>query len=424
MQPSLSELPDEILDEYNPSRLAGLNEETFSPIAGAAYRKSNVILSLTGIATMNRKQLLLRGPVVLGLLLVCSAVQAEPGAERDAQATESIEHLSDVKPVEAGQLPAGGLSTGNSPQESPVIPAPPVIGPVDERFAELLSQPYVHMAVAFNSADDACTYWRPCRREGHANPRFTYDPAENAMRLDMTTRGISSKDQLRVYFNELDKSNCEKVSMQWQVKIGDGYDDTGGLQNFKAFQISDRREQLMWEYQWVFLRAKPGAAALPTNRMYRDVSYSEATRQEPLVVSGPELSPVTGRPMINWQPGGETAADYHRMPFGREDHLEPAAGAPYVLPLHQWITYTTDFMFVGNELRVKIWLSDEETPPTLVLDGADGNGFVLSKDTSQVSMAFQNWWIEMNSSQEGGQAVERTLWVKNFIVYKDASVPR
>lgn len=266
----------------------------------------------------------------------------------------------------------------------------------------MLSQPHVHMAATFNNADDACTCWRPCRREGHTNPRFTYDPAENAMRLDMKTRRISSKDQLRAYFNELDKSNSEKVSMQWQIKIGDGYDDTGGLQNFKAFQVSDSREQLMWEYQWVFLRAKPGAAALPTNRMYRDVAYSEAFKQEPILVSGPDISPVTGRPMINRQPGGETAADYHGMPFGREDHLDPPAGSPYVLPLNQWITYTTDFMFVGNELRVKIWASDEETPPTLVLDGADGNGFVLSNDTSQVSMAFQNWWIEMNSSQEGG----------------------
>ena len=372
---------------------------------------------------MNDKPFSARALIALGLLPVCSPLSAVTAADLQARSAESIRNISaldSTAPVESSKV---GLPDDNLAHEPPPIPVPPVIGPVDERFAELVAHPYVHMAVPFNNADDACTYWSPCRNEGHSNPRFTYDPAENAVRLDMTTRGISSKDQLRVYFNELDKSNCEKVSMQWQVKIGDGYDDTGGLQNFKAFQVSDRRQQLMWEYQWVFLRAKSGAAAVPTNRLYRDVAYSEAVRQEPILVLGPDLSPVTGKPMINWQPGGETAADYHRMPFGREDHLDPATGSPYVLPLNQWITYTTDFMFVGNELRVKIWLSDEETPATLVLDGEDGNGFVLSNDTTQVPMAFQNWWIEMNSSQDGGPAVERTLWVKNFIVYKNASVP-
>lgn len=77
------------------------------PIAGAAVWEPTEILSLTGIATMNCLQMSARGPLVLGLLLVCATPQAETAANADARAAGSNEHVNDLTPAAVVESPAG-----------------------------------------------------------------------------------------------------------------------------------------------------------------------------------------------------------------------------------------------------------------------------------------------------------------------------
>lgn len=313
----------------------------------------------------------------------------------------------------------------------------PVVAPVDSRFAGLLDSPHLHAHLAMNSAEAVCYYTRPCANKGMENPVVSYDPEENAFLVTMGTMGISSSWQIRKYFNRITRFNSNSVSFQWEFKYGEAFLSTGSLQNFKAFQLSDTTENLMFEMQHRFSTTDDTAVALPTIRYYPGTAYTEAHDNEPLSSWGPPISTITGTKIDNWQPGGDTAAAYRDnkiRKYSASDHLnDEVFFKPYIIRANLWTRVTFEFEWapspspdIHQELRLRVWMSDEETPPTLVIASVNepGKGFLLSRDASKRSMSFQNWWLELNSSQDGvfpngpGQ-----VWVKNFIVYKDASIP-
>lgn len=323
--------------------------------------------------------------------------------------------------IDSGEVVPEPEPEPEDPPETPVAS-----GPMDARFAALVQSPYVHDFLAMNKASEVCENTRPCVNKGLPNAHISYDPAENAFKVD--TKGesdISSTWQVRRYFPQLDPvdTSIKKVAFQWEFKYGEGYLSTGLLHNYKAFQLSNSTEGLMFEYQHRFRETDATAVALPTNRYYRTTAYSESHDQDPFSSWGPALSRVNGANMDNWQPGGDSAADRREAPFSLSQHLLDNT-YPFLIRVNSWTRQTTEFQFDNNEMRVCIWLSDEATPPTLVLASVrePGKCFLLSSDLTKHRIQFQNWWLEMNSSQDG--AVPNLIsWHKNFVVYKNASIP-
>lgn len=327
--------------------------------------------------------------------------------------------------VEPEPEPAPDPDPMPEPEPSPDPVEPPVVeGPMDTRFAALLESQYLHDFLAMNNSADVCRYTRPCVNKGETNPHFTYDPEENAFKADLLGESdISSKWQIRKYFPTLDKDNSTIVSFQWEFKYSDAYLSTGLLHNYKAFQISNSGEDLMWEYQHRFSRTDATAVAIPTNRVYFSLSNSEAVKGDPLAANGPYISEVNNALMLNWQPGGDTAADYRERSWTVAQHLADET-EPFLIRANTWIRTTTEFHFENGELRVCTWMSDETTGPVKVLGGVNDPDkcFLLSNNTDIQSLSFQNWWLELNSSQDG-PVPGLVSWHKNFIVYKDASIP-
>lgn len=297
-------------------------------------------------------------------------------------------------------------------------------GKLDARFADLLKSPNLHAYAALNTDEEIISLCRPCANKGQSNPHITYDPIENAAKVVTAQAGIASKWQLRKYFPEISRKNSEKVSFQWEAKFGDGYLSTGRLKNYKAFQLSSPSERLMFEFQTRFSSVGPDAIALPTLRMYFPIEFSELNDNDAVSFNGPQISPKTKKPIDNWQPGGETAAARRMLPLPLKAHMNADYFSPFLIRVNQWVRYTAEFTFTNGEFRVKVWLSDESTPPTLVhASKNDSSKGLLLSNNPEKSMTFQNWWLEMNSSQSGPLPGPATVWVRNFIVYKNASIP-
>ena len=317
------------------------------------------------------------------------------------------------------------------PNEPVVIPPdpnePPVVsGPLDARYAALLESPNLHAYLPMNNPQDVCEYTRPCKNKGEVNPYITYDAEKNAFMVSLSSASLNSKWQIRKYWESLDHRNANKVSFQWMYMMDDGYLSPGsGLQNHKEFQISGSSEQLQFEIQSRYSQTGPDAVAIPTVRSYRPITESEAQDKDPLSSWGPDLSTVNGSAIDNWQPGGDTAIDKRQLPFPASAHMNPDYLSPFIIRANTWVTITVQFEFIDNELRLRIWMSDDDTPPTLIIASVrePGKGFLLSNDTSVNSIYLQNWWLESNSSQTSNLAGPARMWVKNFIVYKDADIP-
>tara|TARA_R110001592_G_scaffold126336_1_gene337514 strand:- start:157585 stop:158559 length:975 start_codon:yes stop_codon:yes gene_type:complete len=297
-------------------------------------------------------------------------------------------------------------------------------GKFDARFADLLQSPNLHAYAALNTAEEINSLCRPCANKGLSNPHISYDPLQGAARVVTDQAGIHSKWQLRKYFPAINRKNAEKVSFQWEAKFDEGYLSTGRLQTYKAFQLTSTNENLMFEFQAQFSKVDPKTIALPTLRIYFPTKYSELDDNTPVSFPGPYISPKTKKPIDNWQPGGQTAAARTMLPLPLKAHMNPDYFSPFLIRVNQWVRYTAEFTFTNGEFRVKVWLSDESTPPTLVhASKNDSSKGLLLSDNPDKSMTFQNWWLEMNSSQDGPLPGPATVWVKNFVVYKNASIP-
>ena len=304
---------------------------------------------------------------------------------------------------------------------------------VDARFATLLRNEHLHDALAMNSDTEVCANTRPCLNRGLKNKNISYDQNENAFAVKLDKVSLDPRWQIRRYFPELNQDNASSISFQWEFKYSAAYLSTGALHTYKAFQLSSISENLMFELQHRFSRTDETAVALPTIRYYMTTEHSEATDSDPLSTDGPQISSITGEPIDNWQPGGNTAAAYRDAKIRKykaSDHLSSETfHSPYIIRANLWTRVTLEFEWIpvgrAKELRLRMWMSDEETPPTLVIASVKepGKGFLLSNDASRQSLSFQNWWLEMNSSQRGVLPTPGTVWVKNFIVYKDATIP-
>lgn len=299
---------------------------------------------------------------------------------------------------------------------------------VDKRYADLLTMPGLYSYFPMNDAQSLCEANGPCRNKGIPNPYITYDPVENAALVTTREAGIPSRAQLRHYWPQLDFQNSTKVSLQWEFKYDEGYLSTGHLRNYKAFQLTSNNENLQWEEQCIFDATTQDAVCLPTTRYYmRWEGISEMTDNEPISTNGPPVNDRLGRPIDNWQPGGVTAAGRRDRPFAASDHMMPAKHSPFIIKANEWHRITLEFTFdaAASEMRVRKWLRSESTPTTLVLASIRDpeRGFLLSNDLTKSSLKIQNWWLEMNSSQEGAIPSEARVWVKNLLVFKDASIP-
>jgi hypothetical protein len=359
-----------------------------------------------------------------------SAVEAMERAAESGPGTYTLVRPDATIVVEGAPVvvePEPPVEPPQEPDPEPETePLPPLEGPVDARFAEIIQNPATHAYLALNSQKDIDENTRPTVNKGEINPFFKYDPVEEAVKLTVQNGyAIGSKWQIRKYFPNLDHNNCQKVSFQWEFKYGDAYRNPLGLTNLKAFQLSDPDENLMFELQ-TRMGGDESMASIPTIRVYRGMGGGEATDNDPLSASGPHLSNINGDPIDNWQPGGDTAVDYRQRPNTAADHLNPEKWSPFLILPNVWNRITWEFDFSDGEVRFKGWMSHEGQRPVQVWGSVKEpeKGFLLVGKEFDSGFQFQNWWLEMNTSQTAqNSGVGAESWFRNFVVYKDASIP-
>lgn len=313
------------------------------------------------------------------------------------------------------------------PSEPPLVIEPVLPGDPEARFDVLAASPNTIAAASFSSQEEINAWHKLSTvRNGEEPPKILYDPEKNAATAVIVGDGIPSADQVRVGWPTMDHTNASIVSLQWDFMLSAGY-ETYPPNGFKLYQIANASDKLMFEFYTKF-RQPGGIAAIPFYRYYGDLTRSEAIDDVPLGSYGPPISNVTGMPIDNWQPGGDTALDYAQQPTSPADHLNPELHRPYVLVANKWYRKTVEFRYGGGELRVCGWLqAEDEEVASQIIGGVEDPSkcFRLVDDTSVYDPQIGFWWIEVNGGSMDAHVQDPPLyvWTKNLVVWKDASIP-
>ena len=303
-----------------------------------------------------------------------------------------------------------------------VVPFSPCLAD-NSHFESLLSSPNLHAAFSLRSQAEINSHTHGQgqlpNQPGGNNPQVQYDSTIDAAKVTINagSGSLGLAWQLRPTYPAIDKSNATEASVQWEVRWDSSYLNlrSHGLTNHKAFQIAEKTgDDRHIEMQTRFAKAETGAVALPTVRTYGTSNGGIGIR-DPLTTDEGTY--------FNWQPGGDTSAD-RKKSYSAAEHLAGQAGNnAFVLRPNKWIRYTASLTFTGGQQRLRLWMSDEDTPPVLVI--ADPNdptkGFLV--DTATDTSGTDHFWVEFNTSQEGTTNPALIAWVRNIVVFKDATVP-
>ena len=79
--------------------------------------------------------------------------------------------------------------------------------------------------------------------------------------------------------------------------------------------------------------------------------------------------------------------------------------------------------FVDGKQRFRMWLSDEQTPPTLVIAKPDDPTKGFLTDYIPELSGTDQFAFEWGSSQTGTTNGPMEAWMRNVVVFKNATVP-
>ena len=208
----------------------------------------------------------------------------------------------------------------------------------------------------------------------------------------------------------------ELVSFQWEVKY-----DTVWQHGGKAFQLDCGNNSLGIELQAAKFRrdlSKPDAIGnyhiLHSVRCYISGPFGGNGAQEQL-----STGPRTGR---NVQP--PLWARIRQITQGIDDpgHVGEGGKAYFVRP-DQWVRYTVSWDLSQQPARLKIWIADEATDPTLIMADPDDQslGFICE------SVPARRWVRSLRLPEFNNSSticpVECTTLMRNFVAWRGADVP-
>lgn len=208
----------------------------------------------------------------------------------------------------------------------------------------------------------------------------------------------------------------ELVSIQWEAKYDPVFQHGG-----KAFQLDCGNNSLGIELQANKFPRDRGNSSLINNyeilhsvRCYISGPFGGSGSQEQL-----STGPKTSR---NVQPPLWARIRQIRQGIDNPGHIGEGGRAYFVRP-GQWVRYTLSWDLSQSPARLKIWIADENTDPTLIMaDPDDPNlGFICESAPARR-------WIrslrmpEFNNSSSIAPVDCLTL-VRNVVVWRGADVP-
>ena len=308
----------------------------------------------------------------------------------------------------------------------------------NSHFDALVSDPNIHAMFSLRNQSEINTLTQSQGQlrdqpDGN-NPQVQFDATMNGAKVTIPadTGSLPTPWQLRPRYPAIDKTSGEdEVSIQWEARFGSDFLDvtTGGLQNYKAFQIAKRTQgdARRIELQTRVSYTDNTAVAIPTVRVYWYVTAGGDGNKNPLRTDGGNH--------YNWQPGGDTYATNMINDYGADDHLrgDPLSNA-FVIRPDKWIRFTASLTFTGGVQRLRLWMSDEDTPPTLVIADPDDPTLGFLTDWPQAQehppgsgiisdlSGSDEFWVEFNTSQQR-TGPELEAWVRNIVVYRNGPPP-
>lgn len=258
--------------------------------------------------------------------------------------------------------------------------------------------------------------WSRCNRSAAshaANGTIVHVPEERATGFRIRAGEMSLACQFGMPVPRVEN---ELVSFQWEVKYDPIWQHGG-----KGFQLDCGNNSLGIELQ--------------ANKFRRDLSNSELIGNYHILhsvrcyISGPfggsgareQLStgPQTSR---NIQPPLWARIRQITQGIDNPGHVGEGGRAYFVRP-GQWVRYTVSWDLSQQPARLKIWIADEATDPTLIMaDPDDPNlGFICESEPARR-------WVrslrlpEFNNSKSLAP-VDCTTLIRNFVAWRGKDVP-
>ena len=253
------------------------------------------------------------------------------------------------------------------------------------------------------------------------NTEIVYDAGKDAAKVIIRANKPSCDNWVGLGWAPIDKNTGHsEVSVQWEVCFDQMWLGDVQKAGLKMFQIAKAAggDARRLELQARSNRTGATAVTLPTFRAYHNLEIGGAGISDPLTDVSDGYH--------NWQPGGDTKARYNANPYDAVDHLGPRPDAHAFLFLSpRWIRITVSLTFdeMGDgKQRLRVYMSDEETPSTLVIADPDDRdvGFLL--DSTPDNSGSDGLFIQYNSSTHR-TGPELWSWVRNVLVFKDQTVP-
>jgi hypothetical protein len=282
----------------------------------------------------------------------------------------------------------------------------------DEHFASISKSKKAVFASSFNDPSEYAEFL--AGGSGHIGTVVFHDPDKKAARWEIPKGQLSIPigSQFRPTFQPI---TDDIVSMQWEV-----YWDPRWQQGGKSFQIAwtPGGDDRLLEIQSSKIKTDPTIDSLVNN--YR-ILHSFRTYGGGVKVGGngnPEQLSSGEWRTRNVQPP-------LRAPIRQMTGVEHVCGGgtAYLVRPGQWVRYTVSWDLSAQPARLKMWIADESTDPTLVMadPGNHDSGFIYEPNAD--NRGVNQFWVELNSSSTASQ-IDCSTWVRNFVVWKGADIPR
>lgn len=303
-------------------------------------------------------------------------------------------------------------------------------------FDAVGTDPNLHAAWRLRDQETINLYTKGALAPGEDNAHITADPEMLAAKVDFPAgvANIGTASQLEIPFPVVDRTTGDsELCFQWEARFDDSYLNlpASGLLTQKAFSLrktGDKRTNFRLR-----LSSTDGTAvALPeVTEGYVTETYPGA-RVDPVAVFV-DIENGTGvdgkSDYYDWQPGGDTAARNNHT-YSASDHLatEWPDVRPFLILSNRWIRFTFSITWdQGGKERVRLWLSDEDTPPALVVCDPQNPslGFLADKSSAAPDdkSGADRFLFEFGSSQTGTTNDAFRAWFRNLVVFRNATVP-
>lgn len=268
-------------------------------------------------------------------------------------------------------------------------------------YHDCLTSPHLH--AAFGLRDPSGAEYAQYANGSQPVGQITYDATQDAAKITLTNGGASLhiQDYLRLSFPELRKGVDQEVSFQWEARWSQGFLDIrdNGVHTHKAFRLDHQANRPVeagrrFELQTRYGSGPDGTIALPTIRSYHNGPHG----------GDGEANPLSSHGRDDYQPGGQSDG--------------------FVIAPDTWVRFTLSVTWHDGEQRIRLWMADEHTDPVLVIADPDdpSQGF-LADMSPGTPVGLDQFVVLFDTSQEARGEDELNVWVRNIVVFKDATVP-